>query len=337
MIRKYFLALLLFVSVFVGCKDTNSAENENDTNKTTATADSIALQKATTVTVYAWVDKLRMRDEPDTKSDVVAEISEGAALTYLDEKTDFTQQITLRGKAFDEPWLKVSTSSGKEGWVYGGGVKFYQPKVAALKNPYDGCMDYFKRRRIKQAGNCFAAVSKKQLSKDRQFVKETGEGALEFMLLNGKKKQLDDSSIEEVEARQHYFYRYYVPQMGLFVVDVEGNETDSYLLVNDKSGNITPVWGFPVIAPDYKKLLSIRGDLLVEPSRNGIQIFAYTNEGLELVFEEKLDQYEPIIAKWLDIEEAEITLLPKSASGNLKLKIAKLQKNGSGEWILDLG
>jgi len=336
MIQKYFLALLMLVSVFVGCKDTNSTDTGSTSTGTNAAIDSTAVPAATTVTVYAWVDKLRMRAEPDTKSDVVAEISEGAALTYLEEKTDFTQQITLRGKAFDEPWLKVSTTEGKEGWVYGGGVKFYQPKVAALKNPYDGCMDYFKRRRISQATSCFARIEGKQLSKDKQFVKKTGEGTLEFTLLNGKKKQLDDSGIEEGAARQNYFYRYYVPQMGLFVVGVVGNETDSYQLLNDKSGKVTPIWGFPVVAPDYKKLLSIRGDLQLDPDRNGVQIFAYTNQGLELVFEKKLDKYKPIIAKWLDVEEAEITLLPSSTSGNLRLKVVKLEKNEAGEWVLEM-
>lgn len=334
MSQKIFLTLFIFVSVFAGCKDTNSRETAS-TDGTNTSIDSTAIPVPAAVTVYAWVDRLRMRVEPDTKSDVVAEIAEGAALTYLDEKTDFTQQITLRGKAFDEPWLKVSTTEGKEGWVYGGGVKFYQPKVAALKNPYDGCMDYFKRRRISQATSCFAKVEGKQLSKDRQFVKKTGEGTLEFTLLNGEKKQLNDTDIEEVDARQNYFYRYYVPQMGLFVVDVKGNETDAYQLINDKSGKITPIWGFPVIAPDYKKLLSIRGDLQMDPARNGIQIFSYTSEGLKVVFEATLEKYEPIIAKWLDVEEAEITLLPASASGNLKLKIAKLVKNEAGAWELD--
>ncbi len=336
MIQRFLPVLLLLLSVFVACKDTNSTETNTNLPDTNKSVDSIVIAAPTTVTVYAWVDKLRMRSEPDTKSEVVAEIPEGGAMTFLDEKTDFTQQITLRGKLYDEPWLKVKTTEGKTGWVYGGGVKFYEPKVAALPTPYDRCMDYFKRRRISQANKCIAEIESKQLSKDRQYVAKTKEGALEFSLLNGEKKQLDDSAIEEVTAQQSYFYRYYVPKMGLFVVAVNGQETDSYRLVNDKSGKETIIWGFPVIAPDFKKLVSYRGDLKDDPDRNGLQIFGYTDQGLELIWEKKLDRYEPIIVKWLDVEEAEVMVLPKARSGNLKLKVAKLHKDEAGEWVLDI-
>ncbi len=331
-----FLPVLLLLSVFVACKDTNSTETNTKSDNTNMSVDSVATVAPTTVTVYAWVDKLRMRTEPDTKSDIVAEIPEGGAMTFLDEKTDFTQQFTLRGKSYDEPWLKVKTTDGKTGWVYGGGVKFYEPKVAALPTPYDRCMDYFKRRRISQANKCIAEIESKQLSKDRQYVKKTKEGALEFTLLNGEKKQLDDSAIEEGAAQQAYFYRYYVPKMGLFVVAVNGQESNSYRLINDKSGKETMIWGFPVVAPDFKKLISYRGDLKNDSERNGLQIFGYTDQGLELIWEKKLDGYEPIIVKWLDVEEAEVMVLPKATSGNLKLKVAKLHKNEEGEWVLDL-
>jgi len=336
MIQRFLPVLLLLLSVFVACKDTNSTETNTNLPDTNNSADSVAAMTPTTVTVYAWVDKLRMRTEPDTKSAIVAEIPEGGAMTFLDEKTDFTQQITLRGKLHDEPWLKVKTTEGKIGWVYGGGVKFYEPKVAALPTPYDRCMDYFKRRRISQANKCIAEIEGRQLSKDRAYVKKTKEGALEFSLLNGEKKQLDDSAIEEAAAQQSYFYRYYVPQMGLFVVAVNGQETDSYRLINDKSGKETTIWGFPVVAPDFKKLVSYRGDLENDPERNGLQILGYTDRGLELIWEKKLDRYEPIIVKWLDQEEAEVMILPKARSGNLKLKVAKLYKNDTGEWVLDI-
>lgn len=336
MIQRILPVFLILLSVFVSCKDTNSTETNNNIDPTILSADSTASVTLTTVTVYAWVDKLRMRSEPDTKSEIVAEIPEGGAMTFLDEKSDFTQQITLRGKAYDEPWLKVKTTEGKTGWVYGGGVKFYEPKVAALPTPYDRCMDYLKRRRVSQSNKCIAEIERKQLSKDRQYVKKTKDGALEFSLLNGQKKQLDDSAIEEVTAQQSYFYRYYVPKMGLFVVAVDGAATDSYRLINDKSGKETMIWGFPVVAPDFKKLVSYRGDLKNDPERNGLQIYGYTDQGLELIWEKKMDRYEPIIVKWLDVEEAEVMVLPKSTTGNLKLRVAKLHKDEAGEWMLDI-
>jgi len=66
MIQRFLPVLLLLLSVFVGCKDTNSTETNTNTDPDIISTDSIAVLAPTTVTVYAWVDKLRMRSEPDT-------------------------------------------------------------------------------------------------------------------------------------------------------------------------------------------------------------------------------------------------------------------------------
>ena len=81
MAQKFLLALILLLAVLAGCKDTNSSETDTNSNDTNISNDSLAPVVDNTVTVYAWVDKLRMRTAPDTKSDVVAEIPEGGAMT----------------------------------------------------------------------------------------------------------------------------------------------------------------------------------------------------------------------------------------------------------------
>lgn len=328
---KYFFLLFLGMVCCCACKDTNPVESD-DNNRTTIDRTAVATPKTKTITVYAWVDKLRMREAPDTDADIIAEIPEGGSMTYLEEKTAFTQQFTLRGKQYDEPWLKVKSVSGKTGWVYGGGVKFYQPKLAATPTPYDGCMDYYKRRRISQANSCFKRIEKKQLRKDKAHVQQADEGVLIFTLLSGKKVTLDDTAADRDSLRQHYTYRYYLPQMSVFVVESDSKFSDHrYRLINDKSGRVTPIWGFPAASPDYKHLLSANAALKSGTGANGIQLLGYTDKGLEVVWEEKMTDYEPIIIKWLDVEEAEVTLLPKNS---LKLKIGKLEKGEDGSWEL---
>jgi hypothetical protein len=73
--------------------------------------------------VYAWVDRLNIRDAANLNGKQVASVTEQEALEFTGEKSDNTETIVLRGVAYDEPWLKVKTKDGKEGWVFGGAVK----------------------------------------------------------------------------------------------------------------------------------------------------------------------------------------------------------------------
>ena len=125
---KYLIYIIAFLSFLSACKDTNSSQSQEiDENNADSLKqiESIAKNEPEQLTIYVWVDNLRMRLEPDTKSDVVTELKEGQAIVFLEEKSNFTQKITLRGKQYDEPWLKVKTKDNKIGWVYGGGAVSY--------------------------------------------------------------------------------------------------------------------------------------------------------------------------------------------------------------------
>jgi len=73
--------------------------------------------------LYPWVDKLNLRKDPTTRSKVITSVTPSDILTYMGEKSEKSNTIVLRGVAYQEPWLKVSTPKGVEGWVYGGAVK----------------------------------------------------------------------------------------------------------------------------------------------------------------------------------------------------------------------
>lgn len=331
--RNLHWILILFVFVYA-CKDTNSSESSEtgESEIDTLSQNTIKNNEPDHVTIYVWVDNLRMRTEPDTKSDVVRELKEGEAIAFLEEKSNFTQKITLRGKQYDEPWLKVKTSADKIGWVYGGGVKFYKPKVDVTPSPYDGCMDLRKRRREQAYADCVEGIMDKQLRKDSRLVR-TMDSGLEFTLLGGDKKQLVARATEEPEVDFSVFdYRYYIPKMGYFVVEATGHEMGEYRLVNDKSGNEISVWGFPKASPDYKHLCSINADLEAGYEMNGVQILGFTDKGLKVVWEQEIKSLEPIQSKWLDQNTVEISFRPPPSKSSIRIKTLELKKDISGEW-----
>lgn len=76
--------------------------------------------------LFVWAEGLKVRTEPYLTSSVVVTLPLNTQLDYKNEISAFKQRITLDGKDYDEPWLKVQTTDGKIGWVYGGGVRLYQ-------------------------------------------------------------------------------------------------------------------------------------------------------------------------------------------------------------------
>ena len=129
------LNIFLILILFSACKDTNSNGSAKTNPITEDTLKAVKLEegRSTATTIYVWVDRLRLRREANTSSDVIIELKEGTQLIYRGEKTDFTQKIQLRGQVYEEPWLKVETDKGETGWVFGGAVKFYKPKIDQVK------------------------------------------------------------------------------------------------------------------------------------------------------------------------------------------------------------
>lgn len=79
---------------------------------------------------YLWVtiDKLKIRDQPGLKSNVLGELKLFDKVYYLEERTDTTYQVNLGYEVADEPYVKVKTQRGTVGWVYGAGVDYHKQK-----------------------------------------------------------------------------------------------------------------------------------------------------------------------------------------------------------------
>lgn len=61
---------------------------------------------------------VRLWSEPGLEGEVITRMPAGTQLIDLDQVSDFTSRIQINGKNYDEPWIKVRTQAGQEGWVY---------------------------------------------------------------------------------------------------------------------------------------------------------------------------------------------------------------------------
>ena len=340
--KAIYIVIVMAIGLFVSCKDTNSNASDTNTINTETPQNEENIENSTpdatkntkeAVTVYTWVDNLRLRSEPDTNSDIVKELKEGESLLFLGEKSDFTKKVNLRGKLYDEPWLKVETNEGKEGWVYGGAVRFYKPSVDESPSPYDKCFTSLEKRDFEAFQACTESIQAKQIRKDTRFLKPVNNG-YELHLLSGKMVKLIAGN-NETDFKQ-MFYRYYLPQMGFFVTKANYEAAGEYILINDKSGKEIPIWGYPKASANARHVVSTNSGLEASKHPNGLQILSFTDNGLEVVFEkETSDEYLPSLPKWLDDKTVEVTLNPKPSLPELRKKVVKVMLSDTGEWVYE--
>jgi len=276
--------LILIIILIFSCKD-SPFSNSSTTQEAETTQDTVAQEpEAAPITeIYTWVNELRMREEPTTNSPIVVTLKEGEPLDYEGTKSDFTEKISLRGTLFNEPWLKVTTKTGKEGWVYGGGVKFYKVGADKSGTPYDDCFKLVRDRKVSQSKKCFERVQFRQLN---------------------------------------------------FAVEATYKDSSEYVLVNDKSGELLTLRGYPKASPDGNHIVGVNVDWKgVGEAFNGIQLISYVDDGFKVVFEEEIIGYNPVTPKWIDDNTLQINLLQED--NRRKSKLAQLKKEETGEWIFD--
>ncbi len=109
-----FLTILLW-----SCKE-NKEENFNVPTTIVAEAKEIPVLP---VLAIVEVDQLRIRKFPDLSGGIIVELSEGDTLYYLNQRTLETTELVLRAQTVHAPWLKVRTTNGLEGWVFGGAIR----------------------------------------------------------------------------------------------------------------------------------------------------------------------------------------------------------------------
>jgi len=332
-----FIVFLTFVGFTFSCKNTNSSESTQQTESisTSETTEVTEIpQKEKETTLYAWVDKLRIREQPTTKSEIVAEVKEGTSFIYMNEKTDFKDRINLRGTLFNEPWLKIKTKEGKVGWVFGGAIKFYEPTVDANPSAYDACFELWKNKRNERTSTCFEKTRAKQLAKESKRVQASDQG-LKLLLLTGKWIEFDNVADS---TEENFIYRYwdYLPQIGYYLVDqLYLEHGNSYQLINNKSGKATTIAGFPKPSPDNKHILAFNADQadhLAGESNNTMVIYGFPGGRFKKLLEKNFGGMEPHTPKWIDDKTVEVSLVPSALLVDEKIRNIKVVMNDGGEW-----
>lgn len=78
--------------------------------------------------LYITLDVMNVRSAPSINSSIIERLKLFDEVEFLNEVTDFREEITIGEEITREPWVKVKTPKGKVGWVYGAGVSYYKTK-----------------------------------------------------------------------------------------------------------------------------------------------------------------------------------------------------------------
>lgn len=118
--KKYALLFLAFLWIF-SC---NTDQEEDDTTEETSTETNPQVVEIKPTKLIVALDHLRLRAAPGEKGEEIAMLKKGTILYETGEVSDFTSRIKLRGIWYEEPWVKVKTDKGIEGWIFTGAVTF---------------------------------------------------------------------------------------------------------------------------------------------------------------------------------------------------------------------
>jgi hypothetical protein len=122
------IGLLVFAALIYGvskCSGDKKSPKENSKTNETEQLPSDPKSDALRRSLYVSMDSLRMRRAPHKDSTAVKILGYGEELTDMGEYQN-EQTIKISPEySVTEPWVKVKTSDGRIGWVFGGGVRPY--------------------------------------------------------------------------------------------------------------------------------------------------------------------------------------------------------------------
>jgi uncharacterized protein YgiM (DUF1202 family) len=78
--------------------------------------------------LYITIDGMNVRSAPSLNSNILERLQLFDEVQFLNEVTDFREEVTIGEEVLNDPWVKIRTKKGKEGWVYGAGVNYYKTK-----------------------------------------------------------------------------------------------------------------------------------------------------------------------------------------------------------------
>lgn len=82
--------------------------------------------------LYVTIDKLKLRKAPGLKGELLGELKLFEEVYYQNEVTDSTFEVNLGKELANEPYVKIKTTRGTVGWVYGAGVHYIKKKRSGV-------------------------------------------------------------------------------------------------------------------------------------------------------------------------------------------------------------
>ncbi|MCB0589347.1 MAG: SH3 domain-containing protein [Phaeodactylibacter sp.] len=83
--------------------------------------------------LYVTVNGVNMRTGPGLRFRILERLELYDEVEFLGEVSDTTQEIKLGENLLtNEPWVKVKTQKGNQGWIYGACVDFYKHQLQGV-------------------------------------------------------------------------------------------------------------------------------------------------------------------------------------------------------------
>ncbi|WP_157807741.1 hypothetical protein [Hymenobacter chitinivorans] len=114
---------------------------------------------------------------------------------------------------------------------------------------------------------------------------------------NGRTVVLRNDTTDSENAVQ-YSYWGQLPGAHQWVVSVGLWEGHSVVLIDQRTGQRTDIWGRPVASPDGRYILASNADLAAAFDPNGLQLLQVGAKGPKLVWQRELINWGPTEARW---------------------------------------
>lgn len=124
------ILLLWIISLFISCGERTNPENNT---RDELQQDSIEITEELPDFIKSSTEGIRLtisarqaiiRAEADPTAKEITRYSQASTIDYLGELSTYTTLMRIQGIDHEEPWLKVKTTDGRIGWIYGGCVRF---------------------------------------------------------------------------------------------------------------------------------------------------------------------------------------------------------------------
>lgn len=88
------------------------------------------VEKVRVPVLYIIINGVNMRSGPGLNHRIISRLQLFEEVEFLGEVSDSTQEIKLgENLVANEPWVKVKTRKGQQGWVYGACVDYYKHEL----------------------------------------------------------------------------------------------------------------------------------------------------------------------------------------------------------------